>query len=434
MKNKIIPFLVAACILIASKLDAQSTITIAYDTLAPVCSVDSLTCSAMITYPFQITADNGQDLVVSHQLIIQDSTEMEDNFGTLNGTYTNFEITGAYPIGTYQFVITISDGIAVDTTFLLPFEVVDCVIPEVDCVSSLNISLFPVQPVTDVDGDGDIDTGAAALWAIDFFQMQAVDCSLPFRYSIGIEGSVPNIDQSLIVVTCEDQSTFLVDVYIWDAAFNPYSIQPDGSIGGPNYKKCVAAIHLNDDLFNTCNFGSPENGLTGIIEKPNGTPIENVQVIVEGPSSFVDTFYTNSNGHFFGNSDGMIGEYTATASLVGEPLNGVTSLDLVLIKRHILNLERLDDPYRLIAADVNYSGSISTQDLIDILQLILGVEANFPSNQVWRFISADYVFQYPFNPWLEGIPEMNQEEYIFGNISIGDFYGVKLGDVNHSAN
>ena len=49
--------------------------------------------------------------------------------------------------------------------------------------------------------------------------------------------------------------------------------------------------------------------------------------------------------------------------------DGVTSLDLSLITRHILGVESLDSPYKLIAADVNNSKSISTLDIILIQKL-----------------------------------------------------------------
>ena len=43
--------------------------------------------------------------------------------------------------------------------------------------------------------------------------------------------------------------------------------------------------------------------------------------------------------------------------------SAVTTFDLVLISRHILGLEALDSPYKMIAADVNMSGTISTSDV-----------------------------------------------------------------------
>lgn len=69
--------------------------------------------------------------------------------------------------------------------------------------------------------------------------------------------------------------------------------------------------------------------------------------------------------------------------------NGVTADDRTIIQRHILNLEPILCPFRLIAADVNKSGSLSTLDLIQMQNLI--VNNIPPSGQPWRFISKALV-------------------------------------------
>src|SRR5690606_38908605 len=55
------------------------------------------------------------------------------------------------------------------------------------------------------------------------------------------------------------------------------------------------------------------------------------------------------------------------------PLNGVTTFDLVLISKHILGSEPLNSPYKMIAADANKSGSITTFDIVEFRKLILGI-------------------------------------------------------------
>jgi len=47
--------------------------------------------------------------------------------------------------------------------------------------------------------------------------------------------------------------------------------------------------------------------------------------------------------------------------------------DVIAIRRHILGLEEIIDPYQKIAADVNNTGSISTADIVMIVRKILGV-------------------------------------------------------------
>ena len=57
-----------------------------------------------------------------------------------------------------------------------------------------------------------------------------------------------------------------------------------------------------------------------------------------------------------------------------EPRNGVSTLAIIKIRKHLLNLEKFDSPYKYIAADVDQSGSISTLDLIQISRHLLNVE------------------------------------------------------------
>jgi hypothetical protein len=114
------------------------------------------------------------------------------------------------------------------------------------------------------------------------------------------------------------------------------------------------------------------------------------------------------------------------------PLNGVSTFDLVLIRRHILGADTLDSPYKIIAADINKSGAVSTFDIVEIRKLILVINTSFPNNTSWRFVDASYVFPNPSNPFAEPFPES-----IFVNDLINDeldvnFVAIKIGDVNNS--
>ncbi len=53
--------------------------------------------------------------------------------------------------------------------------------------------------------------------------------------------------------------------------------------------------------------------------------------------------------------------------------NGVSTLDLVRIQKHLLGIEPLTSPYDLIAADANNSQSVSAIDLVELRKLILGI-------------------------------------------------------------
>ena len=111
--------------------------------------------------------------------------------------------------------------------------------------------------------------------------------------------------------------------------------------------------------------------------------------------------------------------------------NGVTAWDLILISRHILGLEPLDTPYKLIGADANKDDKVSTFDIVELRKLLLGTYQVLPAITSWRIVDKKQVFINPANPFADVIRE-SVTGVTPGNLSI-DFIGVKIGDVDHSA-
>ena len=109
--------------------------------------------------------------------------------------------------------------------------------------------------------------------------------------------------------------------------------------------------------------------------------------------------------------------------------NGVTTLDIALIRRQILGLAPLGSPYKLLAADVNASGTVDTLDIALIRRLILALTNTFPAG-LWRFVPADYVFPDPSNPWAA--PTNRWYTNLVADMTGQDYVAIKLGDVNNS--
>ncbi len=107
------------------------------------------------------------------------------------------------------------------------------------------------------------------------------------------------------------------------------------------------------------------------------------------------------------------------------PLCGVTTSDLVLFRRHLLQLDTLS-PYQIIAGDANNNGTFATSDLVVIQQLILFIIEEFPSNQTsWRFVQADYSFP---NPLMPGSSFPEKDTIVTPDTTY--FIGIKIGDAN----
>ncbi len=114
--------------------------------------------------------------------------------------------------------------------------------------------------------------------------------------------------------------------------------------------------------------------------------------------------------------------------------NGLSTLDIVIILRHLLRTDLFEEPEDYFRADINRSGSISVSDIVALRKLLLQVDTVFENNTSWRFIPTDYKFLDPENPLEEDVPEWITIGDIENKFYAPDFKGIKVGDLNGSAN
>lgn len=169
--------------------------------------------------------------------------------------------------------------------------------------------------------------------------------------------------------------------------------------------------------------------VSGIITTEEGGGVEGV-LISAGPNG--PTVETDINGTYqLTLEEGE--DYTLTPIKNYNMLNGVTTLDLVLIDKHIDGVQNLDSPYKIIAADINHSDDITSSDLMDLYSSILLFNNFFPNNTSWRFVPSDFVFADPQDPFSVAFPEVIQLNNLTDDLTDLNFTGVKIGDVNGSA-
>ena len=168
----------------------------------------------------------------------------------------------------------------------------------------------------------------------------------------------------------------------------------------------------------------------GLIATEELNGVQEVEVQLNGDMS--DMMLTGSDG-LFDVEVPVGGDFTLSPEKNTEILNGVSTYDLVLINKHILNIEPLDSPYKLIAADVNNSGSITALDLVHLRKVILLISDEFPNNTSWRFVSSAYEFNDPTNPLGEPFSTLINVNNVNQSISDADFVAIKIGDINLDA-
>ena len=220
---------------------------------------------------------------------------------------------------------------------------------------------------------------------------------------------------------------------IFDCSFLGGSPQQDISVElwvtdeAGNQSSCTTTITLIDP-FSVCELLNVV--VEGAIYTETGPGVPEVEVLVNGTN--LNNVFTDDDGTY---QTFLIPgqDYTLSPVLDVEPLNGVTTFDLVLLTRHILGIALLDSPYKIIAGDVNRSNSISTLDVVELQKLILGIIPDFSNNTSWRFVDAAYVFPDPTNPWAAGgFPESIFLFNLQNDVLDADFIAVKTGDVNNS--
>lgn len=138
---------------------------------------------------------------------------------------------------------------------------------------------------------------------------------------------------------------------------------------------------------------------------------------------------TDEAGQYSFPSNPFYENYILSVHKNDDILQGVSTLDLVLIQKHLLGLESFNSAHQFIAADINNSGDITSLDLLLLRKLILGINQNFPNGRSWLFLETAHELDI-LNPWYFhteiGIDELSED------VLNADFKTVKIGDVNES--
>ncbi|MBP7272816.1 MAG: T9SS type A sorting domain-containing protein [Saprospiraceae bacterium] len=331
---------------------------------------------------------------------------------TSYGPFTN-DYTHTLVRGTYRVCYTADDRCGNRTTNCYDLVVSDLKKPTPVCINGLATSLM------------NVNGGMVEVWASDFESGSSYDnCSdhedLTYFINRIPQGGAPSQTvptTTSVSFTCDDLGTQFIQLWVCDEA--------------GNCDFCQTYILIQNNM-NIPNCGDPEGNaaVSGNITTELNDEIDNVTVTVTGNVAI--PVVTGSNGYYGVPDLQMDATYTVSPEKNIEPLNGVTTYDLVLISKHILGIQQLDSPYKLIAADVNKSKTITTIDLVQLRQLILHMVEQFPSNNSWRFVDKSYQFQNPTNAQAETFPEIYNISSLNADMLI-DFIGVKVGDVNGSA-
>jgi len=345
--------------------------------------IDDNSCSADLTVPTPDVQDCSVDVSIT-------ATSDLPNF---NGS--TFSATNVAP-GTYTVTFQVMDNCGNSNACQTTVVVSDCKKPTPYCKNGIIVEIM--------------QTGMIEVWANDLNEGSFDNCTDQGDLLISFSADT---DDTAVTYDCDQLGFQNVEIWITDEA--------------GNQDFCTTQVQVQDNM-NACG-SDPLVVVDGGITTEDDEPVALVDVELNGGSQMVTT---GDDGQYnFNVTQGA--DITITPIKDIDPLNGVTTFDLVLITKHILGVKVLDSPYKIIAADINKSETITTFDLVKLRKLILHVDDNFTNNTSWRFVDADYDFVDATNPLGENFPEVKSMNNVPANVS-ADFIAVKVGDVNGSAN
>lgn len=170
------------------------------------------------------------------------------------------------------------------------------------------------------------------------------------------------------------------------------------------------------ELFSQCTVPP----FTVTLRASNGAPLENINVTIKG-QNIDKTIKTDMQGKAEIGTNACV---KLSFSLDDEIdyLNGVSTLDLVRIQRHILGIQPFKNKYNIAAGDTNNDGRVTAGDLSELRKLLLGITSVLPAP------SHRFIWDVKITPF-EIVEEIlfDLKEYIKDNNI--DIHFVKTGDI-----
>lgn len=189
-----------------------------------------------------------------------------------------------------------------------------------------------------------------------------------------------------------------------------------GDQGGEGIIEYEQIIIINE--VSECDSLKNRKIISGLITTPTGDPLPNVNLMVDGLSGNTPRAATSVHGTY--SVAALINRnYKITPVKTDQPSRGVSTFDLVLMHRHILGKETLENPYQLLAADVNNNGMVDLGDILELKQAILRPDFQFLNNTSYQFVDQDSGNSFAHVENLKDDVKVN-------------FVGVKVGDVDFS--
>ena len=363
------------------------------------------TTAPIVTGPADLTVTVQDTMTCTIDLDLSGFTvdNCDENFTVTNNSPfadnpDSGDASGAYPVGEYEITLTATDDCDNSSDYVYNVTVLDTTYVYITC--------FKLQKQMEAD----LSVTIEAFEMIDTFNI--FNC-LGTPVDTVVSYSDTDINDTIGEYGCE---------YVPQPLGERVYVYLDGIL----VDSCRGSIQLFDPM-GFCD-DSFVGSVVGSVLTADNEPVPGVHINLDGSNASI---MTDENGLYaFPAMEGGAA-YEVIPTKDDDPTNGVTTLDLILIQRHILGLSELGNPYDLIAADIDASGNLSGIDIIQLRKLILGIYDDFPANTSWRMVDREFSFWDPSNAQEEDFPETYDIDALVSTMK-ADFIGVKTGDVNGS--
>lgn len=363
--------------------------------------------------------------------------------GTIDLEAASDRITGVFPDGVHAVTWTVYDKCGNKSVCKQSLVIADRKKPSPYCITSISTAVMNSNGRVEIWAK-DYDLGstdnctpqhdleftfnqahpvASKKHVQHYFKNDGEDATLEEYQTGDAQIWIPQTNSSGLMMSCED---------IPDGISQTVSLDMTVTDLEGNADFCTIRLELQDNS-DIC----PDNlnatfTIAGRVATEDNRSVKTASVhLVSSMPEFTNSVATSNQGNFVFNHLSRSATYELSASKDDNITNGVSTLDLVYIQRHILGMSEFNSPYKILAADIDDNHQLTTSDLVNLRKAILGIATEFPNGQSsWRFIPSDYKFADAHNPWPM------KEKMVYSQVTSDkfnqNFVAIKIGDVNQS--
>lgn len=282
------------------------------------------------------------------------------------------------------------------------------------------------------------------------------DCNGPLadfsQLDIPLELTYESISIKDLNIELEEMYSTAIDGIISESSLIGYSIEQtiielgDGKMKILNQLTFIDWCHFNpttedglyiiDQIIKIGSLSDFDAGMTVTNNMDESMMITNVQLLNSDGNQIAPKYNCDPNiGSAIAcaiEEAGWTGSFSVEIDKEDLCTNGVTTLDLILIQKHILQLESFEENWKYLAGDINDDQKLTASDLVGIRNIILGTVDCIDDNK-WKFAKKELLSANDFS--LNQIADYDLQFQV-ANLSADDIevLAVKVGDLNNTAN